>query len=261
MKFSIRALMVLTLMVAAWTLAVAKMYEAKKLESALGSAKVELVALKNQASMFTEYRYFQTPIEDCTAEHDEYLSSQAARDVALEKFREIQQRFLTIEPKDAETLSIRMVPQLRNGSELPPQAFRLWAPESRRIWLKWSPTDSPSMSPPKVEKPDELLPGPYAVALTPGDHMIKFWNRPGNNGGEIRLVLDDQLLIKLALPEARTAGLSSVGHDAQIDYAKDRPMRGFLNADVQFDQVEKHVLLWFDDTQGECDPFPMGSQL
>lgn len=259
MKFSIRTLLKITAVIALVALSFTKIAQLQSAKLRLKMAKVETQSLTVELAKLK-------------VAHKEAVSMDSAREAAVAQFEVLLKKYTTLEPRDPGTFSIRSVPQLISlSSEPEPRVFRLRIPEDRPVWLKWGMVHGGSLTAYKesqlVEDSAMEHPGPYAIQLPHGDHILKFtrgYNSRARAQGQLpfKLVINDQVLIDTVYRSIELiGGTASIAARAQVDYNADGDLSGLINAKIKDldpdGDTELAVNVWFDDKGGEeFQPFP-----
>lgn len=231
MKFSIRTLLALVTVSALAMVAYQSYQRAFIEQKRCLEIAMRIGTLEQNQTVQANYRTTKL------AQDDLHASLQANRDRCEQAVQELVQRYSSIEPVDAETLSIRRSPAIRTDASQASLLFRLFVPANRPAWLKLGThpqsTNAPSD---RTEGSEDVLlaesvfnhSGPFELRLPPGEHVVAlFVEDQEDSDGRFQLRLNDEMLIQLVViksEDIRPNGYSSVSAEEQIDFAPNRTL-------------------------------------
>ncbi|MEE2936774.1 MAG: hypothetical protein VYA84_12355 [Planctomycetota bacterium] len=231
MKFSIRTLLALVT-VSALAMVAYRSHQRAVIEQKHSlELAMRIDSLKQQQTVQVDYRTTKLAQDDLNA------SFQANRDRCEQTIPALVQRYSSIEPVDAETLSIRRSPAIRTDASQASLLFRLFVPANRPTWLKLGihPQSTNAPSDRKEGSEDVLLvesafdhSGPFELRLPPGEHAIALVvEQQENSVGRFRLRLNGEMLSQsmfITGEGVRANGYMSVSAQEQIDFAPRRTL-------------------------------------
>ncbi len=269
MKFSIRAMLAFTFLIALALLAGRTLVD-------LGHDSAEIAALQNEVATLNVQ--LAAELHQQTAQtQDATRSIRAMRDRAVKHFDVIRDKYSAVELRGPEIVSIRQLPSLEDENEAAQTPFRLLIPEKRRVWLKCGVhairKSSCSSRPPNQE--DDLTAnsplsesGPFEMLLPTGDAIIQVLTEPDKNTrSEVVIRLNDEAIFRATfVPEdGHTSGKCSISAQAQIDFGPNRELPWLMthsiggDASLPKDTEQKifAVSLWLSDHSSDFQSFPI----
>ena len=239
MKFSIRTLLAV-IAVAALAMVAFQSHRRAITERNRGlQIAIAIETLEQQQTVQVDYR------ETKLAQDDLRASLRDNRDRCEQAIQTLVQRYASIEPGDAETLSIRRYPTIRTETTQAPVSFKLLVPEDRPIWLKFGlhPQDTNAPSDGVEGSEDVLLAesifdqaGPFELRLPPGEHLVAFaMEDQVNRFRQLQVLFNDQLLAQLAVMvgnNVRRSGYQTTGADQQADFDGNRTLPRLVTIDL-----------------------------
>ncbi len=268
MKFSIRAMLAFTFLIALALLAGRTLVD-------LGHDSAEIAALQNEVAILKTQLaaelHQQTP-----QTQDSARSIQAMRDRAIEQFDVIRNKYSSIESRGPEVVSIRRLPSLEHDNKSAQTPFRLSIPEKRSVWLKCGVhairKGSCSSRPPNQE--DDLSAdsplsesGPFEMLLPTGDAMIQVLTEVESKTRSAVVVrLNGQAVLRatFASDDGHTSGKCSISAQTQIDFGPKRELPWLMthsvggDASLPKDKEQKiyAISLWLSDHSSDFQSFP-----
>lgn len=263
MRFSVRAVFVLTFLVALGALAWMTAGRSNRKQAEVQQLRNEVNALR--AGLFVDQPARQ---QAKLREFDEYRSLQVMRDAALEQFDLLHEKYCLLEQREADVLSMRSVPSLPANNGSAPAVYRLLVPQQRPVWLKFgvhpgrvsvgsaSEADARKFLSRSAYEPS----GPYELRLPPGDHTLSI-SKGTVREEALRLVIqfDEEVLLRAALVKEGLSGMHSnvVTARSQIHYAPQRPLPRLMSLRGHVDSGETdECLVWLSGKSSNFQEFP-----
>jgi hypothetical protein len=239
MRFSIRALLALMVLVSLGMLVWRASEDARRDTERVLQLRVEINSLK------ARFRPDQPALHKAILhEQEEFEPIHAMRERSLEHFDRLRQKYSTLDPKGADVFSIRGIPSLQNDPEPAPVIFRLFVPEKRTVWLKFG-VHMAKQSVHSTRAPDDVhdlltdspfsKSGPFEMQLPPGDQMLKIaLGHIAEGSLPVVMTLDDKVLLRSSFVSAEVTGTSSsyISAPSQIDFDPQRQLPSLLGGSM-----------------------------
>ncbi|TWU06461.1 hypothetical protein [Stieleria varia] len=270
MKFSIRMLLAVTLLIALVIVLVraysSLAYEDAKLQQTIAQTETLKARLSVYSLSFEQVQQYQA---------DELKVASAIHDRAVSHFRDLQEQYRVIKPKDDDTFSCRLVPEL--DSDDPGYSrvtYRLHVPKNRKVWLKSCVTRPgvygyhlrSTKDFPEVLRVASISPaGPFETQLEPGFHTLTLrYSRSDQADGLVSLLLDEAILYQASLSSEsfRYSGASYTSPRTQYDLGKDQLLPWLVSLRLkkevpgQTSEDVESTHFWLDDKSSAYEPFP-----
>lgn len=271
MQFSIRALLALTFLAVLVMLLWRTRQEAIRDEQRLAKLQNEIKSLE------LEVRLDQPDLHQAILHAgDEFASLRAMRELALQQFDRLRQKYSTMEPPGAGQLSIRGVPTLRAGTGQPAVIFGIWVPEERPVWLKFGVhlADGSIQSLRDSDRDDDLLrdspfdaSGPFEIRLPAGHQTLKLATGPVQDDTlPVVVSLGDEVLGRFVFNSPDVQGTNEIYISArsQLDFAPDRRLPRLLTSRMRLrdptsgerPDTTYACSLWLSDHSSNFERFP-----
>lgn len=231
MKFSIRELLAVTLLVVLGMLVWRASRDARRDESRLTRLRSEIEALEAQLRLDDP-----TLHQVILNRRDEFMSLRSTRQRAVEHFELLRAKYSTMQQPEPGVLAIRGVPSLAAGSGRSPTTFGLWLPAEREVWLQFGVHQEKHGSR-RFQTPEErkgLLTdspfdhsGPFERRLPPGRHTLSITTGPaGDEGMPVVIQWDgDELLRSTFVTDDMSGGSGSwISGRSQLEFGRDEAM-------------------------------------
>jgi hypothetical protein len=265
MKFSIRDLMALVLLLALGLLAWRTSNEAKR-------ANAQSEQLGNEIESLEAVLRLDDPAIHQAILHttDEFESLDQMRERSLAHFESLREKHSAMMPRSADVLSLRSIPSLPDDGASAPVIFRLLVPEARPAWLKFGvhmtrPTahSSKALDDHPGFRSESLLgvSGPFEAPLPPGDHTITIAMGAAHEGAvPVVIALHDKTLLQSSFASSDGVGFSNISARSQIDFRPNQELPWLLTAEMNRDQTgtdESQVFsVWLSDRPSNFKGFP-----
>jgi Tfp pilus assembly protein PilE len=269
MKFSIRTLLVLVTVSALAMVAYQSHQRAVIEQKRCLEIAMRIDTLEQNQAVRANYRTTKLARDDLNA------SLQANRDRCEQAIQALVQRYSSIEPVDAETLSIRRSPAIRTDASQASLLFRLFVPANRPTWLKLGihpqSTNAPSD---RTEGSEDVLlvesvfnhSGPFELRLPPGEHVVALVVEDQDDSvGRFRLRLNEEMLtesVVIKSEDVRPNGYMSISAEQQIDFAPSRMLPRLVTFRFQQQsskdsksKSEVNLSVWLSDRSSSFSPF------
>ncbi|KAA5541436.1 hypothetical protein FYK55_17885 [Roseiconus nitratireducens] len=207
---------------------------------------------------------------------DEYRQLSRTREIAVEHFYKLQERYGRVEKRDDQTLSLRGIPKLSIDGKPTPVGFRLVVPSARPVWFKCAVVtrrlgsgDTKTLDGLSEGDGDlaEDFDGPFEVRLLPGQRDLELQIGP-TKGAQlpVEIRLDGKILFASSHDQGDdgSSGASYIGGRSQTDYGPDRELPWLMDARVsipadeggQTVETKYHYSFWLSDQSSGFKTFP-----
>ena len=256
MRFSIRSLLALTLLVALAALAWKNLVELRRME-----AQIEVVRASSQAAQDRiEVQFYSPGYQQRKLEQDD-IAAMALK--ASRQFRQLEEKYGTLESVDENTFSFRTLPslQISEGQDV---KLRLFIPAHRPVWLKCVVTANETAR--RAPGDDQLLrtspftkTGPFEWRLPLGMHDLTISYRHAVDGKmPFKLQLDHDVLLETEYvdPDVRHASLSWPNAQQASHTPPDKKLPGLMRAAISLslNRRAEHFVVWLADSSSEFAP-------
>ncbi|MBL8891508.1 MAG: hypothetical protein JNL67_16125 [Planctomycetaceae bacterium] len=237
MRFSLRSLIVASLLVAGVLLATGSFYGLEQERRRLAKISSELSQL--EPSLLVDF-----PQRHQALVHSlhNFSSLRSLREQATSHVESIRNRYSGIERRGPDVLTIRTIPGLRGAQVLSSHEFKLFVPESRPVWLKFGvhPTESvKGLSNPGDEYTDWLTSsvlsksGPIQFQLPPGELLLTTEERLDKNMRVISISVDQNVVFETQyVPRAPNVSTSTLSASSQVDFEPEEKLPWLLTCEI-----------------------------
>lgn len=265
MRFSLRSLFLLVTLLAGSLLAVSG-YDGV----ARDRSRVE--ELNNEIEDLSQALLISDPQRHLALVHslEEFDSLHAIREQMVTNAGAVRERYSGLEKRHAETLSLRRIPVLEVDPSCTRLEFKLIAPATRPVWLKFAvhsadtqPSNGPSNDQSDVWMKTSPLEnsGPFEFKLLPGEQLLSLCEKRLEDGRRlISLKMGQQPLLETNyLQESTGHSTSSISAPNQLDFEANQDLPWLLTFDIETNSTNQSrsnpfaYSIWLSDQPSQFD--------